>query len=116
MPEAGRVPSPAYERGGNNLPQGEASSVNALMGLVGPTQEPPTYKPQNPQEQFLFAPTDRPGEPVTAGAPVGPGSDFNRYADETDAEFKMRMAQTILKSPNVSRESKAWAARAAAGE
>jgi hypothetical protein len=97
VPEAGRTPAPAYERG-NTLQYGEAGDANALMGLVAETPDPDPYAPSGDEEEFLYSQTDRPGEPLTAGAPVGAGSDFSRHALEDDDSFRERVAAQLSNS------------------
>lgn len=115
MPEAGRTPTAQYERG-DSLAYGQASAANQLAGLAAPVREPEPYAPTGDEEEFLYSQTDRPAEPLTQGVPAGPGADFTRHAIETDDDFKHRVAASILSRPGVSRETKAWATRAAAGE
>ncbi len=47
----------------------------------------------------LFAPTDRPNEPVTAGVPFGPGSNFVPQPFEDDRTFMLRVASDLKASP-----------------
>ena len=52
----------------------EAQSGAPMAGNQMPTQSPVmTSAPPSPPVAGLFDPTQRPGEPVTAGLPVGPG-------------------------------------------
>ncbi len=67
MPEPGVVRQPEYQRGAS-LPYGGATRANQQ------TLEPDTQPPATPEEQFLYSPTHRPDEPLTQGAPFGPGS------------------------------------------
>ena len=114
MPEAGRTPAPAYERG-NTLQYGEANEANQLMGLVAEGPEPDPYAPSGDEEEFLFSQTDRPDEPITAGAPVGPGPDLSRHAIETPAAFKQRLLAQMEQRGNQSREVRAFIEKARRG-
>jgi hypothetical protein len=49
-------------------------------------------------EKIIGAPTMRPEEPITAGAPVGPGPSFVRVPNEDDSHFRMRVAHDLLSS------------------
>jgi hypothetical protein len=117
MARAGEAPSPAFERG-NELPYGVAAAANrGVTGLVA--QEPPLppeepFKPANPQEAFLFSPTDRPGEPATHGAPIGPGADYTPHTYESDQEFLARVAGE-LDTPDASREVRDFVRRVRQG-
>ena len=79
------------------------------MGLVGPAEDPVDFTPAGEDEEFIYSPTDRPAEPVTAGAPVGPGPDFTKHTVETEAEFRTRVAGTLAQAPT--REARALAER-----
>jgi len=117
MPEAGRTPSAEFKRGDNNLAYGDATYANELLGLSEPDDSDlEEFVPAGDEDEFLFGATDRPAEPVTTGAPVGPGADFTRFSVESDRDFRRRVAESILSRPGVSKDTKAWAARAAAGE
>ena len=108
MPEAGRTPPAQYERG-DSLAYGEAGAANALMGLAAPVREPEPYTPVGDEEEFIYAETDRPAEPLTQGVPVGPGSDFTRHGIEDDDAFRERVAGQL--STSGSREARALAER-----
>src|SRR5438874_762089 len=73
-------------RKGDELAQGQASAANSLMGLIGTGQGPEPHQPANPEEQFLFSQSDRPNEPITHGAPFGPGANTVRGAFSSDAD------------------------------
>jgi len=108
VPEAGRTPTAQYERG-DSLAYGEAGAANALMGLAAPVREPEPYTPVGDEEEFLYAETDRPAEPLTQGVPVGPGADFTKHSVESDADFRTRVAGTLAQAPT--REARALAER-----
>lgn len=113
------------------LPYGAAQTLNAARPVTKPVppelaqaaQPRPAPMPAGapPQqntgfEDILFAPTDRPHEPITAGAPFGPGPSFTRYAHESDEDFKMRVAAQLLSSPVASSRVKSFATRILMGE
>ena len=78
MPRPGQPQQPQIKRGQGSdaLPYGAATRANkapkSRMSMPAPTDEQ-EFKPQSPDEQFAFAPTDFPNEPVTSGVPFGPG-------------------------------------------
>ena len=115
MPEAGRTPTAQYERG-DSLAYGEAGAANALMGLAAPVREPEPYTPVGDEEEFLYAETDRPAEPLTQGVPVGPGADFTKYAVETAEQFKLRVANALAAQQDAAPEVRAFLARIQRGE
>ena len=104
MPRPGSTPSPAFKRG-KSLAYGQAGAANDAM----------EYVPQGEEEEFLFGPTDRPAEPLTAGAPFGQGADVSKYALEDDEQLADRVAEMIL-AKGGSREAVAWARRRKAGD
>lgn len=120
MPEAGRTPTPQVKRGSGPeaLAWGEAAAANALMHLApqpDTVADEFTYEPTGDAEEFIFS-TDRPAEPITAGAPFGPGPAAPLGGFQTDEDVVKATAAQISLSPNASPETKAWAARARAGE
>lgn len=118
MARAGELPTPQFKKG-QALAQGQAQAVNQMaqsLPAAAPTpgiDEQNQYQPQSPAEQFLFGPTNRPSEPITAGAPFGPGASvmFN-----SDLNILQNVAQQVLSDPNAGKDSKVWAARALAGD
>ncbi len=117
MPQPGDVAQPAYKRG-TSLPKGEAQSANELIAQMGPQPDPTdqTYQPSGPAEQFLFGQTDRPTEPITAGAPFGAGPSVSGASFPSETQMVATVAAQVAASPNVSKETRAWAARVQAGE
>lgn len=113
----GQTPQPQYKRG-KDLAYGDAASANDLLAALGPQpdQGQQDYQPQGEAEQFLFGPTNRPAEPITAGAPFGPGPSVSRAKFPTEAQAIGAVAEQIRQNPNVSKEARAWAARVQAGE
>jgi hypothetical protein len=67
-------------------------------------------------DEVLFAPTDRPGEPLTEGMPFGPGSSFVPRPGESEEEFIERIATAIDASPTATAGAKDWIKRHQAGE
>ena len=88
MPRPGSTPSPRFKRGGNSLPYGVAGAANEAM----------EYKPVGEEEEFIFGRTDRPMEPITAGAPFGPGPDIAPQAPEGAGEFLARVTESMTQS------------------
>lgn len=58
-------------------------------------------------DEALFAGSARPDEPITAGAPFGPGPLALRRSLETDRAYMLRIAD-ILERSSVSRELAAY--------
>lgn len=87
------------------------------MGLMPPPEEDDAYQPQGDEESFLFGPTDRPDEPITAGLPFGEGPDVSRDdpALESAPAFKARLADTLSARPQ-SKELRRFVERLRAGE
>ena len=110
--------------GPEQLPQGGASQVNAGLSLV-PSPDPTLIaatediEPQGrvtEHDDILFAGTDHPNEPITTGAPFGPGANFTTQGPERDSEFLARAAAEIAASPAASPRVRAFVARVARGE
>lgn len=114
--------------GPNQLPQGGASQVNRAMAAV-PQQPSPdpvlqaaaNQRPSEPGsltnfDDILFSPSDYPDEPITEGAPFGPGTNFVRRGPENDDEFMKRAALTIANSKNATSRVRSFATRVAMGE
>lgn len=83
---------------------------------VVPQEMPPMQGDITGFDDILFGPTDRPEEPITAGAPFGPGPSFPRHGFESDEEFMARVANELAQSPAASSYVKAFAARVLRGE
>lgn len=97
------------------LPYGSNEDVNAVSDeeLFGEPDEEPL--PEGPDGEFLFSPSDRPGEPLTAGAPFGPGPDATRFTFEADSDLLDRFAERVAANPGSDPQAKAWAAKRAKG-
>jgi len=116
MPEPGVTPQPTIQRGSgpDALGYGEAAQVNDLVGLVPPPEDQ-TFTPSTDQENFIFAPSDRPNEAATHGLPFGPGAPTTPHAYESDDQMVQRVAADISQDPNAPAILKQFAARAREG-
>lgn len=116
----GQTPTPQYKRGkgADSLSYGEAVSANDMLAQMAPPMEDGSelYQPSGPEEEFLFGPTDRPNEPITAGAPFGPGPLAPKGSFRTERAQVATVAELVRTNPQVSAEARAWAARVQAGE
>ena len=112
MAKAGETPEVQFRKG-DELAQGQASAANSLMGLIGTGQGPEPHQPANPEEQFLFSQTDRPDEPITHGAPFGPGA--GALPGPTDDQLADQVVQQAANDPNAPPQMRAFAQRQAAG-
>lgn len=90
-----------------------AVAVDATRGSGAQPQPPtpgPTASPQAAQaaaqdlndgyDNALFAPTQRPTEPITSGAPFGTGPNFVPRPFEDDRSFALRVAGELEASPS----------------
>lgn len=97
MPEPGQTPQPAFERG-DELAYGEATEANALSDALDEqlaeefADDDEEDAPAGMEEEFLYGPSDRPGEPISAGASFGPGPDASRFGYESDQALLERVA------------------------
>tara|TARA_B100000214_G_scaffold119157_1_gene84125 strand:+ start:898 stop:1317 length:420 start_codon:yes stop_codon:yes gene_type:complete len=64
LPNAEYGESKAFEEQQQAAPLGDSGGAMAPLPMAGPGGSSPN----------VFAPTENPGEPITAGAPVGPGT------------------------------------------
>ena len=71
--------------------------------------------PATPEEQFLYSPTLRPNEPVTQGAPFGPGTNFAPRPAIPDSQFLQEAVQRIPPQ-NLPPRVQEFLARVEAGE
>lgn len=96
--------------GFEGLPYGENQQANDLLAQVGDEPAVPLFAEElledddmlddedglvDEDDDFILSPTDRPAEPITAGAPFGPGPAFTRYAYESEERFRSRMADQL---------------------
>lgn len=111
---SGDTPTPAFE----GLAYGENEQANRLSSMFPVDEEgvdEEDFAPQGDEDAFLFSQTDRPSEPLTAGAPFGEGPDMTPYALENEEDFADRVAEDLMTRPGVSKDLKAWAQRRRAG-
>lgn len=110
--------------GPNQLPQGAAKQLNQQLGSL-PSEQPlltagqRKIEPQGKVTDFdnqLFSGTDHPSEPITAGAPFGPGADFLNSGPEGDDAFIRRTAYEAALAPGASARARSYATRVARGE
>jgi hypothetical protein len=105
------------------LPYGDNQDINDQLDAVpdfamADQGEPPPDQqegPSTPETDFLFGPSDRPDEPITAGVPVGPGPDVTRRLYETDEQFLGRVARTLVSAPGADRSLQAFAKKVERG-
>lgn len=128
MPQA-----PQYRRGTgpDQMPFGAAAQANQALANAPEAPAPPALVPsgnETPQappvrgnltghDDIVFGPTDRPDEPLTAGASfgAGPGLLPHRGA-ESDQEFMVRVTGEMANSPTANWLVKNLAVRAQRGE
>ncbi len=72
-PTQGAKPIPADGQYGERKAMQELQQAAPMQGNTIPNVPTPTIAQPRAQVTNLFAPTQRPDEPITAGAPVGPG-------------------------------------------
>ena len=122
MPRTGEV---VPIRAGSEAPHGESADLARMAlprGGTAPTQQqanptagpaqaapipggvvPPTAPDLNDGfDPALLGPTHRPDEPVTHGAPFGPGANFTQASYEDDRTFALRVADTLATDPKLS--------------
>ncbi len=109
------------------LPYGKATELNAMVEDVnlaelappeedldseGFVDEPSVEAPgaPGPMDDLIYRPTDRPDEPITSGAPFGPGSAERPNAPDVKAG-RRAIYQQLLTSPSSTPRTKALAAR-----
>lgn len=100
----GQTPTPQVKRG-EELAYGDATQANRLASAI-PTldvADEATFEPGGSEEdEFLYGRTDRPMEPVTQGAPFGPGQNVTRNTlGEDDGQFMGRViAEMEARNPS----------------
>lgn len=71
------------------------------VALRGPATLPAAPDELNDgYDGVLFEPSERPAEPITAGAPFGPGPSLVPLPHETSRSFAIRVAQMLEDSPH----------------
>lgn len=83
------------------------SGVPGPLGIGAPMEEE-QFTPGTPEEEFLFSNSDRPNEPLTAGAPFGPGPNFVTRPVQTDSQFRQGLVARLETTPVNSPELKAY--------
>lgn len=126
-------PEQVIPRAAADAPHGATSALQRLaLARPMPGSAPeeagpvPTEDPTVPPEiagdlndgldEYLFAPTERPNEPLTAGAPFGQGANFVPRPYETPRAFKLRVADTLSSSPGAGPEVQRLIERIRRGE
>ena len=111
MARAGETPQAQFK----GLAYGENQDVNSQVLLDSSPPHDPNedFQPSTPDEQFLYGPTDRPAEPLTAGSPFGPGADAPSI-DVTPQQFIRNVVDTVPPE-SVDLEVAAFARRVAEG-
>jgi hypothetical protein len=80
--------------------------------------EQPQFEPERTDglDAMLFAPTMRPDEPITAGAPFGPGPNYRPTPLETPRDFLTRIGNELANSPVATPAVRRYADRIRRGE
>lgn len=93
-------------------PYGERSRLVAQQqaqpltsGSPGPSAPVPPGAgfPAGSSDPGIFGPTQRPGEPITEGAPVGPGSNGPMSGEDMDIDRLLQVIYSIVPSAAVAR-------------
>lgn len=90
------------------LPYGENEEAQELSDLIDEDEE---YTPSSPEEEFLLSASDRPAEPLTAGAPFGPGADASRYGIASGPAILRSIAERAINDPSLDRDARAFFSR-----
>jgi hypothetical protein len=85
------------------------------MGQYSASQEDNFPEHVSAVEDVVFGPTDRPDEPITAGVPFGPGSNFATSALTPQEKLRVS-ARAVLNAKGVDPRSQAFFARVLNGE
>ena len=101
MARAGEAPPALYQ----GLPYGANALVNDMSEDIPDDDEfvdddfdeIGDFQPVDDDEAFLFSPTDRPDEPITAGLPFGDGPNMpiSAIRGETKQDFALRVANEL---------------------
>jgi hypothetical protein len=76
--------------------------------LTSEPSQPESFQPQSPEQEFLYSQTDRPNEPITHGAPFGPGPSLAVAASESPQETLQRIGQQVGESAYATPEVQAF--------
>jgi len=79
-------------QGGATMAQGSMPSGSPVMPSNGTTPPPAPLTPPTP----LTAPTEYPDEPITAGAPLGPGPGPTQVDPNADAKRLLKYLPAIM--------------------
>jgi len=116
--------TPEFQRGSSSvgadsLAYGEAAAANALVSLSEGDEvddDDLLFQPEGEEEEFLFGPSDRPAEPITTGAPFGPGADVVRRSFQSDDQLVAQVAERIAADPRAPKVLRAFSRRALEGQ
>lgn len=89
-------------------PQGESRDPSMPPPLAGDLNDG--------YDDYLFAETSRPAEPLTHGSPFGAGANFVPRPQETPRSFMLRVAGDLERAPGAGPEVQKLIARIRAGE
>ncbi len=105
------TPQPAPTRPPAGSPPGGFPDARAATAAqTEPATQQPAELPDlnDGYDRVLFAPTDRPGEPITQGAPFGPGANWIPRPHEDDRSFLLRVASDLENTPGASGPLRAY--------
>lgn len=91
---AGAVQAPRAEP----APRPERRPVSDVEPVEGPGAEEQDEDSTGGYDDAVFAPSDRPDEPITHGAPFGPGANFVALPYEDEFAFRRRVADELESS------------------
>lgn len=88
-------------------PEGGTNYVDiapqTAIDLQGSRTPPPSGAPISTNvadyADLIAAPSTRPAEPMTTGAPFGAGSNFVKFNGEPEVQFRQRISEQLLASP-----------------
>ena len=121
MPRPGQTPQPQFSRS-PQMPYGTVERANATrpqqarQPQARQASQPQGGQGSSPIEDFLFGATQRPTEPVTAGAPFGPGaSPFDMSRVESPRDFMTRVVGQMVLAPDAEPELQGFLAKVQLG-
>jgi hypothetical protein len=95
------------------LPYGANEEAQELSDMLDDEEE---YTPSSPEEEFLLSASDRPAEPLTAGAPFGAGPDASRYGFTSNEGLLRSVAERALADPALDPTARTFFSRVLAEE
>lgn len=114
------------------LPKGEATRLNEAIADIDFDAVLPPEEEQEEEEDFaepaqtlgnitgfddqVFGPSDRPNEPITAGAPFGPGASSVSSALPNEGPGSDQVLRDLVDSPSATPRTRALAARVLRGD